>query len=79
MEYPSDFFFTSDLSNMHIRSRDVIKSHTCFLVITFDWNKIQASNQLQRVCHRDESTDMQHDLIGLGHDLDLRSNLEMTF
>ena len=25
--------------------------------------------------HRDESTDMQHDLIGSGHDLDLRSNL----
>ena len=47
-----------------------------FWVITFDWDEIQASNQLQSVFyHQDESTDMLHDLIGSGHDLDLRSNL----
>ena len=69
-------FLTSDLSNMHIRSRDVIKGRKRFLGNNF-WLGWDTGVKSTSKClyHRDESTDMQHDLIGSGHDLDLRSNL----
>ena len=58
----------------HVTSSRVENS---FWIKTFDWDEIQAPNKSTSKClyHRDESTDMQHDLIGSGHDLDLRSNL----
>ena len=66
-------FLTSDLSNMHIRSRDVIKGRKRFLDNNFwlGWDT-GAKSTSKCLYHRDESTDMQHDLIGSGHDLDLR-------
>ena len=69
-------FLISDLSNMHIRSRDVNKGRKRFWGNNF-WLKWDTGVKSTSKClyHRDESIDMQHDLIGSGHYLDLTSNL----
>ena len=61
---------------MHIRSRDVIKGRKRFLGNNF-WLGWDTGVKSTSKClnHRDESTDVQHDLIESGHNLDLRSNL----
>ena len=74
------FFFTSDLSNMHIRSRDVIKGRKRFLGNNFGLGQDTGVKSTSKCLnHRDESTDVQHDLIGSGHILTKGEILEMTF
>ena len=77
MEYLSDFFFYQwppTCISGHVTSSRAIH---VFLVITFDWDEIQTSNQLQSVCIIETSRLICNMTwsIGSGHDLDLRSNL----
>ena len=72
----SEYFATSDLSSCcqgHFRSWKVTSS---FSSINFDRNRLERWKYHRCVEANDihRSTDMQHDLFGPGHDLDLWSN-----
>ena len=70
-------FCTSYPPKRHYRSCDVIRGQLSFLSNN-SWLEQDTGSKTHSSClsRQDGSTDMQHDLFGSGHDLDLRSNFQ---